>query len=102
MLEVHIFMFLILFLIFLNQLFFGAIARNIVPGFILTEDMTRAFKFTMQSFISKFLERLVARRLLIHSELNELLPRYQSAYRPHHSTETAFVNSRYKRHPVLR
>jgi len=43
------------------------------------------------TFISKFLERLVARRLLIHSELNQLLPRYQSAYRPHHSTETALT-----------
>jgi len=26
------------------------------------------------TFISKFLERFVARRLLIHSELNQLLP----------------------------
>ena len=43
------------------------------------------------TFISKFLERLVARRLIIHSELNQLLPRYQSAYRPHHSTETALT-----------
>jgi len=43
------------------------------------------------TFISKFLERLVARRLLIHSELNQLLPRYQSAYRLHHSTETALT-----------
>ena len=42
------------------------------------------------TFVSKFLERLVARRLLIHSE-NQLLPRYQSAYRPHHSTETALT-----------
>ena len=43
------------------------------------------------TFISKFLERLVARRLIIHSEFNQLLPRYQSAYRPHHSTETALT-----------
>jgi len=43
------------------------------------------------TFISKLLERLVARPLLIHSELNQLLPRYQSAYRPHHSTETALT-----------
>ena len=43
------------------------------------------------TFISKLLGRLVAQRLLIHSELNQLLPRYQSAYRPHHSMETALT-----------
>ena len=43
------------------------------------------------TFISKFLERLAARRLLSHSELYQLLPRYQSAYCPHHSTETALI-----------
>jgi len=43
------------------------------------------------SFISKFLERLVARRLLTHCDDHQLLPKYQSAYRAHHSTETALV-----------
>jgi len=46
------------------------------------------------SFISKFLERLVARRLLSHSlhcNEHQLLPKCQSAYRPYRSTETALV-----------
>ena len=45
------------------------------------------------TFISKFLQRLVARRPPIHSELNQLLglAAYQSAYRPHHSTETVLT-----------
>jgi len=43
------------------------------------------------SFISKFLERLVARRLLSHCNEHQLLPKCQSAYRPYHSTETALV-----------
>ena len=43
------------------------------------------------SVISKLLERLVARRLLKYLTVNSLLPRFQSAYRPHHSVETAVV-----------
>ena len=43
------------------------------------------------SVISKLLERLVARQLLAHLNSNGLLPRLQSAYRAHHSTETAVL-----------
>ena len=41
--------------------------------------------------ISKLLERLVCRRLFEHLQSAELLPVHQSAYRPHHSTETAML-----------
>ena len=42
-------------------------------------------------FVSKLLERYVARCLLDHMTANNLLERYQSAYKSHHSTETALV-----------
>ena len=42
-------------------------------------------------FISKLLERYVARCLLDHMTANNLLERHQSAYKSHHSTETALV-----------
>ena len=41
--------------------------------------------------LSKLLERLVARQLLNYLNRERLLPHLQSAYRAHHSTETAVV-----------
>jgi len=43
------------------------------------------------SVLSKLLERLVTRQLLAHLNSNGLLPRFQSAYRAYHSTETAVL-----------
>ena len=43
------------------------------------------------SVISKLLERLVSKQLLRHLKDNDLLPDLQSAYRAHHSTETAIL-----------
>ena len=44
------------------------------------------------SFISKFVERLVAARYMRHAEHNKLFPQNQSAYRRYHSTETAVIS----------
>jgi len=44
------------------------------------------------SFISKLVERVVASRFVAHAEYNKLFPSRQSAYRRHHSTETAVVS----------
>ena len=43
------------------------------------------------SFVSKILERLINRRLTEFMDKYSLLPKTQSAYRVHHSTETALV-----------
>ena len=43
------------------------------------------------SFISKTVERVVAARFSEHIETERLLPSRQSAYRAHHSTETAIT-----------
>jgi hypothetical protein len=42
-------------------------------------------------FLSKILEKIVAKRLLEHKDKNLLHEKMQSAYRKHHSTETALV-----------
>ena len=43
------------------------------------------------SVLSKLLERLTARQLLDYLSTSNLFPRLQSAYRAHHSTETAIL-----------
>ena len=44
------------------------------------------------SFLSKIVEKVVDARLTEHVESHRLLPRFQSAYCPFHSTETAVVS----------
>jgi Reverse transcriptase (RNA-dependent DNA polymerase)/Endonuclease-reverse transcriptase len=44
------------------------------------------------SFLSKTIERLVDAQLVSYADKNSLFPVYQSAYRAHHSTETALVH----------
>jgi len=43
-------------------------------------------------FISKVLERVVARQLTSYLKLNQLMPRYQSDYRRNYSIETVLLN----------
>ena len=43
------------------------------------------------SFMSKVVERMVADRLNQYLQVHDLMPRLQSAYRRHHSTETALL-----------
>jgi hypothetical protein len=42
-------------------------------------------------FVSKILERIVSKQLYIHLSIHDILSPAQSAYRPHHSTETALL-----------
>ena len=43
-------------------------------------------------FLSKVVEKVVDVRLSDHMNQPRLLPFFQSAYHPHHSTETALAN----------
>ena len=43
------------------------------------------------SFISKVLERIVYFQFLNHITANKLIDKFQSAYKPSHSTETALI-----------
>ena len=54
-------------------------------------DMSNYRPISNLSFISKLLERCVNDQLNGHLDANGLLPEEQSAYRSHHSTETAVL-----------
>ena len=55
------------------------------------EDMKNYRPVSNLSFISKVIEKCAATQLTEHLEQNNLFPGVQSAYRTHHSTETALV-----------
>jgi hypothetical protein len=60
------------------------------PG-LDTADMNNYRLVSNLSFMSKVLERVVAKQLNEYLSANNLLPRFQSAYRKGHSTETALL-----------
>ena len=43
------------------------------------------------AFLSKVLEKVIAAQLTSHTKAHDLYENYQSAYRCHHSTETALI-----------
>ena len=55
------------------------------------DDMKNYRPVSNLNFISKLLEKNIAKRIRSHLESKDLLNRYQSAYRPMYSTETALL-----------
>jgi len=60
------------------------------PG-LETADMANVRPVSNLLFLSKVVERATAQQLNDHITKNSLLPRCQSTYRRHHSTETAML-----------
>jgi len=90
---------------FLVELFNRSMTLGVVPSVFKAAYITPLLKKTdldptdtksyrpisNLSVLSKLLERLVARQLLDYLTASRLLPDLQSAYRAHHSTETAVL-----------
>ena len=53
------------------------------------DDLNSYWPISNLTFLSKTIERVMATRFNEHADANDLLPLRQSAYRAHHSTETA-------------
>ena len=68
----------------------GAIITPVLKkGRVDKDDLGNYRPVSCLSFLSKFIERLVYRRLIDYFNLHSLMPSMQSAYRPGFSTETA-------------
>ena len=56
-----------------------------------SSDMKNYRPISNLSFMSKVVERIVVRQLLEYFTANSLLPKFQSGFRRHHSTESALL-----------
>ena len=69
-----------------------AIVRPLLKKPTLDPDDLNSYRpISNLSFLSKIVEKVVDARLSGHTSANNLLPAFQSAYRPFHSTETAMT-----------
>lgn len=55
----------------------------------------------MLPVLLKLLERFVASQLWVHISQHDLLPKEQSVYHRHHSTETSLLRTLYHLHTVM-
>ena len=90
---------------FITALFNKSLASGVIPDAfkrtivtpLLKKNWTRWTRVenyrpvSNLSYLSKFLEKVVYSRLLVHLEATGAMPRTQSAYRSNHSTETALL-----------
>ena len=69
-----------------------AIATPLIKKVTLDPDNFKNYRHVSNlNFVSKVVEKVVAKRLLTHIQQNQLCSRFQSTYRAYHSTETALL-----------
>ena len=74
------------------KLYKNAIVKPLLKNASLdSNDIKNYHSVSNLSFMSKVLEKIVMHQLMSHLHLHNLLSEFQSAYRSHHSTETALV-----------
>ncbi|XP_071959927.1 uncharacterized protein [Antedon mediterranea] len=62
---------------------------SVLPSSVSDEAL--AERFSVFFFLGKIIEKVVSKRILSHVQKHGLLDPYQSAYKAHHSTETALL-----------
>ena len=69
-----------------------ALVYPLIKKLTLDPNLFKSFRpVSHLSFLSKIIEKIIAKRLLQHLIENDLLEQMQSAYKPCHSTETALL-----------
>ena len=75
------------------DIFKSAIVRPLLKKHNLDKNDLKNYRpVSNLSFLSKLLEKIVLTQLNTHLSINDLFHPYQSAYRQHHSTETALLH----------
>ena len=69
-----------------------AIVRPLIKGPDLDTELKNYRPISNLSFLSKIVEKAAQLQLQEHFDQHSLLPKHQSAYRQHHSTETTLLN----------
>ena len=74
------------------QVFKVAVSKPLLKKEGLDPSDCKSFrKVSNLPFVSKLLERVVSQQLLQHLTTHDLIDKFQSAYRPGHSCETAIL-----------
>ena len=69
-----------------------AIVHPVQKNHSLGTNLSNYRPISNLNFFSKLIEKIILNQLINHFRTNNLLPNYQTAYREHHSTETAILN----------
>ena len=72
--------------------FKAAVVKPLLKKHCLNSEILKNFRpVSNLPFLSKLIEKVIARRLFAHLEENGIMEKFQSAYKAKYSTETALI-----------
>ena len=78
--------------VFFQPRFKAAVVKPLLKKPCLNSEILKNFRPVLNlPFLSKLIEKVIARRLFAHLQDNGIMEKFQSAYKAKHSTETALL-----------